>query len=131
MSQQNKKSSRGGDGSHRRQKVFQGSQQPKTPPKGKSDCRYKNNEFPANPEPHRVEIDTFQKDTRAGPKVPGSDGQITYHIRVKRDDGKSFYFKSVPADYSGAILDICWNFRNATSNADGSHQLPNRFTCGK
>ena len=63
--------------------------------------------------------------------MPGSDGQITYHVRAKRNDGKGFYFKTVSADFPGAIPDICWNFRNATSNADGSHQLPNKFHCGK
>ena len=47
--------------------------------------------------------------------MPGSDGKITYHVRVPKDDGKGFYFKSVPADYPGAIPDICWNFKNATS----------------
>ena len=129
MSQhQNDKSSKDGDGSQRRQ----GKQRHQTPAKDRSDYRYKNKDFQANPELDQVEIDSFQKSTRASPtKVPGSDGQITYHVRVKRDDGKGFYFKTVSADFPGAIPDICWNFRNATSNADGSHKLPNKFHCGK
>ena len=47
MSQQNERSSKGGDGYHRRK----GNQQPRTPPKDRSDYRYKKKDYPGNSEP--------------------------------------------------------------------------------